>query len=111
VDVGKAISRDISSSERFARARSDEAAEAEIDRFISKRSKMLEIENQERREEAAWAESTRVHNEKRRQQARVEWHLHHTTQAEGLRNTLEDLIAHHEERAEELAELGGGDAA
>jgi hypothetical protein len=99
--VGAALSRDIS--------RSNWDADAEIDRFIERRSRTLRRENQERREEEAFLEQTRVANEKRLQQARYEWHWHHTTQAERLRNTLEQLIEHHEQRAEEL--MGGGDAA
>jgi len=97
VDVvpGRALNRDLSN-------RSDEAAEAEIDRFIERRSKTLEIENQELAEEEAWRESTRRANEKQRMQNRHEWHLHHTSQAERLRSTLEDLIEHHEQRAEKL---------
>jgi len=102
VDVGKALSRDIAKGENV---------EAELDAFISRHDKMRRIREGERAEEAAWVESTRKANETRRLQNRYEWHLHHTSQAERLRNTLEDLIAHHEERAEELAELGGGDAA
>ena len=100
MDVGKALNRDIASGE---------IVDADLDRSIEKRDKMRRLEEGERAEEQAWVESTRVFNEKRRQQARVEWHLHHTSQAERLRNTLEDLIAHHEQRAEELA--GGPDAA
>lgn len=100
--LGRALSRDIAKGENV---------EAELDAFISRRSRMRETLEGERAEEAAWVESTRIHNEKRRQQARVEWHLHHTSQAERLRNTLEALIADHEQRAEELAKLGGGDAA
>jgi hypothetical protein len=105
VDVGKALPHDIAS-------RSEEAALAEIDRFIAKRSQALKVENRERAQQEAWDRSTREANEKRREQARLEWHLHHTTQAQRLRNTLEALIEHHEEKAEKLAPLGsGGDAA
>ena len=38
----------------------------------------------------------RAYEEKRRQAARLEWHLYHTAQAERLRRTLEALIEHHE---------------
>jgi 2-succinyl-5-enolpyruvyl-6-hydroxy-3-cyclohexene-1-carboxylate synthase len=106
VDVeqpGRGLNRDLAT-------RSDEAAEAEIDRFIQRRAKVLERENKERAEEAAFLEQTRKSNEEYRQQVRREWHAHHTTQAARLRNTLEQLIEHHEQRAEEL--MGsGGDAA
>jgi hypothetical protein len=101
--IGKALSRDI---------RRSEIVEADLDNLIDRRDKMRRLEEGERAEEAAWVESTRVYNEKRRQQARLEWHAHHTSQAERLRSTLEALVAHHEERAEELASPGsGGDAA
>jgi hypothetical protein len=102
-EPGRSLSRDLSS-------RSPDAAEREIDSFIEHRSMKLKLEERDRAEEQAWAESTRRANEKRLQQARYEWHWHHTTQAERLRNTLELLIEHHEQRAEEL--MGsGGDAA
>jgi hypothetical protein len=80
--------------------------------LIERRSKALERENSERAEEEAWEESTRVLNEKHRQQIRREWCQHHMTQAERLRTTLEDLIADHEEKAQELstAELPEGAA-
>jgi hypothetical protein len=102
--VGKALNRDISRSEQV---------ETDLDNLIDRRDKMRRTLEGERREEEAWRESTRIFNEKRRLQARHEWHLHHTSQAERLRNTLEALIEHHQEKAEELAKapLGGGDAA
>jgi hypothetical protein len=98
--VGRALSRDISRGE---------IVETDLDRFIESRDRMRRLEEGERAEEQAWKESTRKANEKRLQQARIEWHWHHMTQAERLRNTLEALIEHHEEKAEEL--MGGGDAA
>jgi hypothetical protein len=96
--LGRALSRTISAEEMMA----INQTETGIDSLIGRRSKMFEVEHQEYREEAAWKESTRRHDEQRRQQARLEWHLHHTSQAARLRNTLEDLIAHHEQRAEQL---------
>ena len=99
---GRALSRDIPKGE---------IVETDLDRFIEGRDRMRRLEEGERAEEQAWVESTRIHNEKQRMQNRAEWHLHHRGQAERLRNTLEALIADHEQRAEELAELGGGDAA
>jgi hypothetical protein len=50
-----------------------------------------------------WRESVKAYDEKRRQMARLEWHLHHTAQAERLRRTLEVLASHHEEQAARLA--------
>jgi light-regulated signal transduction histidine kinase (bacteriophytochrome) len=55
--------------------------------------------------DAGYAESVRAYEEKRRQAARLEWHLHHTAQAERLRPTLEGLIAHHEEQAAKLMDV------
>jgi hypothetical protein len=96
--VGAALNRDIAPGAQV---------DAELDAFISRRSKMLQLEEGERAAEEAWVESTRVHNEKRRQQARHEWHLHHLGQAERLRSTLEALATEHERRAWELASPGG----
>ena len=102
---GRALRHDIAS-------RSDEAAEAEIQRFISKRSKLLETENQEYREEAAWVESTRRQEACRREQMRSAWSSYHLDQAARHRTTLEALAAHHEGRARELMDREpGGDAA
>jgi hypothetical protein len=99
--VGAALSRDIS--------RSDEAAEAEITRFIERRSVTLKRENQQQAEEAAWAESTRKANAAREAELKAAWCEYHQSQAERHRATLEALAVHHEQRAEEL--MGGGDAA
>jgi hypothetical protein len=105
--VGAPLNRDISRSE---------AIETDLENLIDRRDKARRLEEGERAEEQAWVESTRAHNEKRRQQARHEWHQHHLTQAERLRNTLEALATEHERRAWELASPGpsparGGDAA
>jgi hypothetical protein len=104
VDVekpGQALSRDIS--------RSNWDADAEIDRFIERRSRTLKRENQQQAEEAAWAESTRKANAAREAELREQWSSFHLDQAARHRATLEALAVHHEERAEEL--MGGGDAA
>lgn len=68
--------------------------------------RVASLEVGERAEEEAWKESVRRYDEKRRVQARYEWHLYHTSQAERHRRTLETLIAHHETRAAGLAKLG-----
>jgi hypothetical protein len=96
--LGQALSRDIAPGAQV---------DGELDRFIALRHEKRVAEEGERAQEEAWAESERKHAAKQRQQARLEWHLHHTDQAERLRNTLESLIAHHEEQASKL----GGDAA
>jgi hypothetical protein len=97
--VGAALSRDIS--------RSDEAAEAEITRFIERRSVTLKRENQQQAEEAAWAESTRKANAAREAELKAAWSAYHLDQAERHRAVLEQLIADHEGRAQELMTLRG----
>ena len=92
--VGAALSRDIS------RSRWD--ADAEIDRFIERRSKTLERENRERAEEAAWEESTRKANAAREAELREQWCSYHLDQAARHRATLAALASQHEQRAEEL---------
>jgi hypothetical protein len=96
--LGQVLSRDMAQGEQ---------AEGAIDAFIEKRHRERVKAEGERREEELWKESTRKHAEKQRMQARAEWHLHHTDQAERLRRTLQALIAHHEEQASKL----GGDVA
>jgi selenocysteine-specific translation elongation factor len=99
--VGRILDREVAKGEEV---------EEELRRFTERRGVLFSAENKERAAEAAWAESTRALNEQRRQQARIEWHSHHVSQAERLRNTLEDLARYHEERAEQLLN-DGGDAA
>ena len=81
---GRAVGRDIGRGE---------AVERELDAFISKRHEQRVRSQGERREEEAWQESERRHEERQRLQARYEWHLHHTAQAERLRLTLEALAS------------------
>ncbi len=78
-----------------------EAAEASIDAFILKRSASQEAAN---REEAAWAESTRRFNERRRERNRELWRAYHLSRAEGLERTAAELAAGHRARAEALLE-------
>ena len=99
--LGQVLSRDITQGEQI---------DGDLDRLIERRHRQRVKEEGERAQEEAWAESARKHAEKQRQQARYEWHLHHQGQAERLRRTLEELIEHHEEKAEQLMS-GGGDAA
>jgi hypothetical protein len=72
--------------------------EKELDNLITRRSKQKDPEEASE----TWQASERRHEEQRRLQARYEWHLHHTAQAERLRRTLEGLIADHEEQAAKL---------
>ena len=75
-----------------------ERAEAELSRMIERHSRQKDPEEASE----TWQESERRHEEQRRLQARYEWHLHHTAQAERLRRTLEELVTHHEQQAAKL---------
>jgi hypothetical protein len=78
-----------------------EMVEKELDAMIERRSRQKDPQE----DSALWQESAKAYEEKRRQMARLEWHLHHTAQAERLRRTLEGLIAHHEEHAAKLMDV------
>jgi ABC-type phosphonate transport system ATPase subunit len=80
-----------------------EMAEKQLDILIERRSRKGEVDPDEREE--LWKQGVRAYEEKRRQMARLEWHLHHTAQAERLRRTLEALASHHEEQAAKLMEV------
>ena len=77
-----------------------EMVEKQLDAMIQRRTRKGDVDPDEREE--LWKASVRAYEEKRRQMARAEWHLHHTAQAERLRRTLEDLISHHEGEAAKL---------
>jgi hypothetical protein len=94
--VGAALNRDLSSGSNWD-------ADAELDRFIERRSKTLERENRERAEQAAWAESTRKANAAREAELKEEWSSWHRDQAARHRAVLEDLASHHEQRAQQLS--------
>ena len=77
--------------------------DSELDRLISRRA------SQDRRPdpdelEPAYIESVRRFNTRRRAENRAAWAAYHQEQAERLRRTLEDLIAHHQTRAGRLRE-------
>jgi hypothetical protein len=78
-----------------------EMVEKELDAMIERRSRQKDL--QEDRD--LWQASVRAYEKKRRQAARLEWHLHHTAQAERLRRTLEALASHHEEQAARLIDV------
>ena len=78
-----------------------EMVEKELDNLITRRSGRKDPEE----ESEAWQESERRHVEQRRMQARYEWHLYHTAQAERVRRTLEKLVSHHEEQAAKLMDI------
>jgi ABC-type phosphonate transport system ATPase subunit len=83
-----------------------EMVEGELDRLIERRSRQKDPDE----ESELWKESLRVYEAKRRQAARLEWHLHHTAQAERLRRTLEALANHHEEQAARLMDVRAKEA-
>jgi hypothetical protein len=106
VDVekpGQALSRDLSSGSRWD-------GDAEVDRFIQRRSIELRRENQERREQEAWAESTRKANALRESELREQWCEYHQDQAERHKAVLVSLIEHHEQRAQQLSNQPKGAA-
>src|SRR5215218_1730248 len=96
--IGVALNRNLGSP-----TAPGEAVEAELDRLIQRRSRQKDPDQ----ESQLWRESVKRYEEKRRQMARLEWHLHHTAQAERLRRTLEALASHHEEQAARLCEDSG----
>ena len=78
-----------------------EMVEKELDQTIERRSRQKDPQE----DSDLWQESAKAYEEKRRQMARLEWHLHHTAQAERLRRTLEVLASHHEEQAARLMDV------
>jgi ABC-type phosphonate transport system ATPase subunit len=78
-----------------------EMVEKELDAMIERRSRQIDPQE----DSDLWQESAKAYEEKRRQMARLEWHLHHTAQAERLRRTLEALASHHEEQAARLMDV------
>jgi hypothetical protein len=78
-----------------------EMVEKELDGMIERRSRQKDGDE----EHDLWQESVKRYEEERRQVARLEWHLHHTVQAERLRRTLEALASHHEEQAAKLMDV------
>jgi hypothetical protein len=81
-----------------------DTVDAELDRLISKRASQDRWPDPDEQEEI-WKASVRAYETKRRQVARIEWHLHHTAQAERLRRILEALASHHEEQAAKLMDV------
>jgi ABC-type phosphonate transport system ATPase subunit len=75
--------------------------EKELNAMIERRSRQKDPQE----DSDLWQESAKAYEEKRRQMARLEWHLHHTAQAERLRRTLEALASHHEEQAAKLTDI------
>ncbi len=78
-----------------------EAVEAQLDQFISKRSRESE---EQRRVEEEWTISERRHRERRRERNRELWRIYHLSRAERLERTAAELAASHRARAEALLE-------
>ena len=51
-----------------------EMVEKELDAMIERRSRQKDFQE----DSDLWQESAKAYEEKRRQMARLEWHLHHT---------------------------------
>jgi hypothetical protein len=86
------------------RERSPEAAEAQLERFISQRHEKRRQTEGERLEQELWMNTAKAYNDRERRQIRAEWRDYHEGQAERHRRTLAALIAHHEGEAQKLLE-------
>jgi hypothetical protein len=82
--------------------RTDEAAEGQIETFISRRHEKRSESEGERQAEELYAASVRAFNAARDQERRAEWATFHRSQAERHRALLTHLISHHEAQAEKL---------
>jgi len=85
--------------------RSDEAVDAELERFISRRASQDSGLSPDEEEES-WKASVRKHNALVHEENRAAWCEYHRLQAERHRSILEVLISYHERRAMELGEIG-----
>jgi hypothetical protein len=81
-------------------ARTDEAAESQIETFISRRDRERRQEEGERQAQEMYAESVRRHEEGQRRLNAAAWYQYHQGQAERHRAVLQALIGHHEAQAE-----------
>lgn len=81
-----------------------EGVEAELDRLIQRRHEQRRKSEPECEMEAAWMESERAHNARRREENRAAWCEYHRGQAERHKRNLEALVAEHEAAAKRLAE-------
>jgi hypothetical protein len=82
------------------------AAESSIETFITRRDARRRETEGERQAEELWRASERRHAERRREENRAAWANYHAAQAARHRAVLEDLIGHHEARAERYREDG-----
>jgi hypothetical protein len=96
-EAGRFISRDVVTR--------GEQVEGELDALIERRHDKRVAEEGHRPSEEMYEESARRYQEQMRAAARYEWQLHHATQAERLRRTMEELISHHEGEPAKLMEV------
>jgi len=81
------------------------AADKELDVFIAKRDKQRrDFEEGVRPAEAPWAASERRENARRRRELDQQWFEYHRDAAQRHMRILEDLVAHHEAKAERYAQ-------
>ena len=80
-----------------------EAAEAELNRFIDRRSEAAEKNGEQRPEEVMYAESVRRYNAAREAERRAAWSDYHQGQAKRLRRVMTALVAFHEAKAQQLS--------
>ena len=91
--IGAALSRNLGSP-----TAPGEAVESELDQLIERRSRQRDLDEQSE----LWRASIRAYEEKRRQEAWLEWYAFHCGQAARHRATLRALVQHHEEQAAKL---------
>jgi hypothetical protein len=75
-----------------------EMVEKQLDTLIERRSRKGEVDPDEREE--LWKASVRRYHARREAELRAAWTAFHEGQAASLRQTLEDLVSHHETQAE-----------
>jgi hypothetical protein len=85
-----------------------ELVEKELAAMIERRHDKRVLEEGECPPEEQWQKAERRMQEKRRIQARYEWHAFHCDQAERHRRTLQRLIEHHEQEASKYEPSPGG---
>src|SRR5215208_4214527 len=102
LDAGRDSVVDVARDTRHART--SEAAETQIETFITRRhEKRVESEG-ERLEREVWQETEIRHSQQRREANRLAWAFYHRQQAERHRAVLEALIGHHQDHAEKYRE-------
>jgi hypothetical protein len=75
-----------------------EMVEKELDAMIQRRARKGDVDPDE--SEELWQASVRAYTARREEELRAAWAAFHEGQAASLRQTLEDLVSHHETQAE-----------